>query len=100
MSNKITKKLILLILAFLAVILLGRPVMAANSGQINASAALIADATTGQVIYDQNANQKLPIASISKLLTVLVIEDEIQQKKLTWDTHFVSSPKGESQNVN
>lgn len=93
MSNKITKKLILLILAFLAVILLGRPVMAANSGQINASAALIADATTGQVIYDQNANQKLPIASISKLLTVLVIEDEIQQKKLTWDTQVKITPE-------
>ena len=50
-----------------------------NANQLDAAAALAIDAKTGQILYSQNINQKLPIASISKLLTVMVIEDEISQ---------------------
>ena len=39
------------------------------SERVNARAAVMIDASTGQVLYEQNANQKLPVASISKLLT-------------------------------
>lgn len=59
---------------------------AGASNRINASAAMMIDATTGQVLYEQNANKKLPIASISKLLTVAVIHDELQQKDITPNT--------------
>ncbi|WP_267201962.1 D-alanyl-D-alanine carboxypeptidase family protein [Limosilactobacillus kribbianus] len=54
--------------------------------QIDASAAMMVDATTGQVIYEQNADQKLPIASVSKLLTAMVVEDEVKNKQITGDT--------------
>lgn len=50
---------------------------------IDASAAVMVDASTGQVIYEQNAQQKLPIASISKLLTAIVIEDEVHSNQIT-----------------
>ena len=53
---------------------------------IDASAAVMVDASTGQVIYEQNAQQKLPIASISKLLTAIVIEDEVHSNQLTGNT--------------
>lgn len=53
---------------------------------IDASAAVMVDASTGQVIYEQNAQKKLPIASISKLLTAVVIEDEVHSKQITGDT--------------
>ncbi len=42
------------------------------------------DADTGQVIYQQNIDQKLPIASVSKLLTACVIEDEVAHHQLSW----------------
>lgn len=45
---------------------------------VNASAALAIDADTGQILYQNNADQVLPVASISKLLAVLVILDEIK----------------------
>ncbi|MDN3537769.1 serine hydrolase [Limosilactobacillus fermentum] len=44
------------------------------------------DATTGQVLYAKNANTKLAIASISKIITVGVIEQEIKAGKLSWNT--------------
>lgn len=53
---------------------------------IDASAAVMVDASTGQVIYEQNAHKKLPIASISKLLTAVVIMDEVHSKQITGDT--------------
>lgn len=53
---------------------------------IDASAAVMVNASTGQVIYEQNAQQKLPIASISKLLTAIVIEDEVHSNQITGNT--------------
>ena len=50
---------------------------------IDAKAAIMVDASTGQIIYEQNADRQLPVASISKLLTVAVIHDELQQHVIT-----------------
>lgn len=54
--------------------------------QIDARSAIMIDADTGQIIYQQNSEEKLPIASISKLLAASVIEDEINNHQLTWNT--------------
>lgn len=68
-------------------LLLGMTVPPAHAKPlIDASAAVMVDASTGQVIYEQNAQKKLPIASISKLLTAVVIEDEVHSKQITGDT--------------
>ena len=77
---------------FLAVLLmiplvLGIMVVPAHAAPlIDASAVIMVDASTGQVIYEQNAQQKLPIASISKLLTAVVIEDEVHSNQITGNT--------------
>ena len=55
---------------------------------VNAKAALAIDATTGQVLYAKKANTKLAIASISKLITVGVIEQEIPTHPIDSDTAF------------
>ena len=51
--------------------------------RIDAKAAIMVDSSTGQIIYEKNANQQLPVASISKLLTVAVVHDELQQHVIT-----------------
>lgn len=56
----------------------------ARAAMINSRAAMLVDAETGQVIYQQNADQQLPVASVSKLLTACVIEDEISAHQLQW----------------
>lgn len=86
------KKLRLFVVTLITVLLMESPAAMASS-RIDASAALMVDAATGQVIYEQNPNKKLPVASITKLLTVLVIEDEIQQKQLSWDTQVKITPE-------
>lgn len=42
---------------------------------INARAALVMDAQTGEVLFGKNANTSLPIASITKLMTAVVTAD-------------------------
>lgn len=56
----------------------------AAAAMVNSRAAMLVDAETGQVIYQQNADQQLPVASVSKLLTACVIEDEIASHQLHW----------------
>jgi len=45
---------------------------AAYSGGANARAALVVDATTGEVLFDKNSGQAMPIASLTKLMTAMV----------------------------
>ena len=42
---------------------------------VTARAALVMDANTGEVLYSKNSNTALPIASITKLMTAVVIAD-------------------------
>ncbi|WP_139840930.1 serine hydrolase [Acinetobacter sp. ANC 4558] len=46
-----------------------------SSPDVNARAALVMDAQTGEVLYSKNSNASLPIASITKLMTAVVIAD-------------------------
>lgn len=79
------KKMLVMLLALLTVSSVALPAHADQS-VVDASAAIAVDAESGQVLYQQNANKKLAIASLSKLLTVLVIKDEIANKELSWNT--------------
>lgn len=51
---------------------------------INASSAIAVDADTGQVLYQQNSQKSLPIASMTKLLTAYIVLSQIKAGKLSW----------------
>ncbi|MDR3241048.1 MAG: serine hydrolase [Lactobacillaceae bacterium] len=53
---------------------------------VEARAALLVDFKTGQVIAEKNGSEKLPIASISKLIVVYMIEEMISEGKITLET--------------
>ena len=84
------KKLLLILTIFLLTFSPTFPVHAAS--KIDAKAAIMVDASTGQIIYEQNANQLLPIASITKLLTIAVVHDELQQHAITDNTKVTITP--------
>lgn len=84
------KKLLLILTIFLLTFSASLPVHAAS--KIDAKAAIMVDASTGQIIYEQNANQQLPIASITKLLTIAVVHDELQQHAITDNTKVTVTP--------
>lgn len=52
---------------------------------LDVKSAIAIDAKNGQVFYAKNANQKLPIASMSKLITVYLTLQAIKEGKLSWN---------------
>ncbi len=49
------------------------PAHAGDAPKLRSSAALIVDVETGEVLYDKNADAVVPIASITKLMTAVVV---------------------------
>lgn len=56
-----------------------------TSQDVDAKAAIAMDAKTGQFLYQKNAQKRYPVASTIKILTLAVIEKDIQAHKLSWD---------------
>lgn len=58
-----------------------------NSTTVNlqAKAGIAVDAKTGQILYDKNSDQSLPVASMTKLLSIYLVLDAIHDGKLKWD---------------
>lgn len=52
---------------------------------LDVKSALAIDVNTGQILYAKNANKKLPVASMSKLITVYLTLDAIKNKKIDWN---------------
>jgi serine-type D-Ala-D-Ala carboxypeptidase (penicillin-binding protein 5/6) len=55
-----------------AALLLFAPVASAGAPQVSASAYLVENGVTGEILARENDRERLPIASITKLMTVLV----------------------------
>lgn len=77
-----------------SVLMAGLPVWAANGTvSTKASHAAIMDAATGQLLYSKGADIAVPPASMSKLMTVAVVLDMIEQGKLRPESMFYVSEK-------
>ena len=57
----------------------------------NSRSAILVDAKTGNVLLNKNAQDKVPIASIVKLMTLYVIFDNIEQGKISIDDEVIAS---------
>ena len=49
---------------------------------LTSKAALLYDANSGTVVYEKNANAKLPIASMTKVASLMLIFEAIENGKL------------------
>lgn len=56
-----------------------------TSQDVGAKAAIAMDAKTRQILYQKNAQKRYPVASTIKIITLAVIEKDIQAHKLSWD---------------
>ncbi|WP_235289228.1 D-alanyl-D-alanine carboxypeptidase family protein [Paenibacillus tarimensis] len=68
---------------------------AANLG-LNVKAAILIEASTGQVLTEVNADQPLPPASMTKMMVEYIVLDMINNNKLTWDTEVSTSKEAAS----
>ncbi len=74
---------------------------AAAPAEVAAKSAILMDMTTGTVLYEQNAHEKLAPASVTKVMTMLLVMEAIDSGKLSWDdtvtTSEAAAAKGGSQ---
>lgn len=77
---KIGKKLLLFLLAFLMLWFPQMPVQA--EVVISAPSAILIEASTGQVIYELNSGEKRSPASITKIMTILLIFEQLENGKI------------------
>ena len=61
----------------------GPPIPAAP--QLQATGYLLIDATNGEVLVEQNADQPLPPASLTKMMTAYIAEREIAEGRISFD---------------
>ena len=58
--------------------------------------ALLMEASSGRIIYENNSHESLPPASVTKIMTMLLICEAIDDKTLTLDTVITSSERAKS----
>jgi len=57
----------------------------------NVRSAILIDRDTGTVMYEQNSDEQLPPASMTKVMTMLLIMEAIDQGKLKWNEKIRTS---------
>ena len=64
---------------------------AAAELDVAGKSALLMDAATGRVLYEKNAHEKLSPASVTKVMTLLLIMEAIDSGKIRWDDTVTAS---------
>ncbi len=59
------------------------PVCAADINEITATSALLIEADTGKLLFERNADEKKPPASITKIMTMLIIMEELDKGNIS-----------------
>ena len=67
------------------------PAQPADSLGLTAKAAVLMNAETGKIIYSVNENQQLPEASITKIMTMLLVFEALDAEKITMEDSVTCS---------
>ena len=68
------------------------PAQAASAGPtVKAKSAIVMDAATGTVLLEQNSHEKLPPASVTKVMTMLLIMEAIESGRIRWEDTVTAS---------
>ena len=59
--------------------------------QIKGKSALLMDIATGTVLYEQNAHERLAPASVTKVMTMLLIMEAVDSGKIGWNDTVIAS---------
>lgn len=62
----------------------------------NAKSAIMIEASTGEILFQKNANEKLAPASMTKMMSMLLIMEEIEKGNLKWDEKITASENASS----
>jgi len=82
-------------LTMLLVMIGARSVHAAHSrtGELRAKSAIAMDLATGSIVYEQNADEQIPPASLTKVLTLYLAFEAVQEKRLSFTETVLVTPE-------
>lgn len=81
--------MLLIVLAmFMTSIIIPQQVSANESLNIMADAAILVDAESGKILYEQNADTPLGVASMTKMMTEYLLFEAIEDERVTWDQQY------------
>lgn len=88
------KKILILLLLFISI-----PLVKAEETEDlapNAKSAIMIEASTGEILFQKNKDEKLVPASMTKMMSMLLIMEEIENGNLKWDEMITTSEKASS----
>jgi D-alanyl-D-alanine carboxypeptidase (penicillin-binding protein 5/6) len=80
---KFKKRAVSLLTAFCLLAAAGVPAKAISDQDVKAPSAVVMEATTGKILYEKNPHEKRPGASITKVMTLLLVMEAIDSGKIS-----------------
>lgn len=74
-------------------------VQADEAFSVNSQAAFAVDATSGKILYDQDGEKTMGIASISKIIGLYIVLDQVKEGNLSWDDEVAISDYAETLSI-
>lgn len=71
-------------------------VSAAPQLDIKAKSVILTEASTGNVMYEQNSDERLPMASVTKVMTMLLTMEAIDSGRIAMDDMVTASERAKS----
>lgn len=91
------KKIICMLCAVTFLFQTAAAVSAESAGPtVSAKSAILMEASTGEILYESNPDERLPIASVTKIMTMLLIMEAIDSGKITLDEMVTASERAKS----
>ncbi len=82
MTWKFPYRILLLSLSFIVTVSQAAPLIIPSPPQVSATAYVVMDAATGEILIEENADVPLPPASLTKMLTAYIVSEEVERGKL------------------
>lgn len=88
-KREMRKWVALLIIPFVLMMTIGTTQAQAESTLgIHVDGAILIDADSGKILYEENADTPLGIASMSKMMTEYLLFEAIKDEKISWDQEY------------
>ncbi len=93
---KLTAKILSGLLIVMMIFTFSTPQAEAQPFEINARSAVLIDQATGTVLYEKNPHEAYPPASVTKIMTMLLVMEAIESNVLTLEDKVVISEHASS----
>ena len=84
-------KRIFAIVLSLALVCSFLPSAGAEGLDIPAPSAILMDAATGTILFEKNADERLPPASVTKVMTLLLVMEALDSGRIGWEDTVIAS---------